>query len=110
MHLGRIDAENAVQRAPDIERGGVDLLGLYAWLGELSDRFWSLVAQCSDQDFELAVAIQHLRLVDIVEFQNARTACTASIGVRYLRYEVRAQRRRWLNPRRRASATQATSI
>lgn len=43
MDLGQIDAENAVQRAPDIERGGVDLLGLYAWLGELSDRFCSLL-------------------------------------------------------------------
>jgi hypothetical protein len=70
MDLSQIDAEHAVQCGPDIEGRCVDLLGLYTWLGQLSDRFCPFVAQRRDQDFELAVAVQHLRLVDIVEFQR----------------------------------------
>jgi hypothetical protein len=35
-----------------------------------SDRFFTFIAQCRDQDFELAIAVQHLHLVDVVEFQR----------------------------------------
>ena len=33
MDLSQIDAEDAVQRGPDIEGGCGDLFGLDAWLG-----------------------------------------------------------------------------
>jgi hypothetical protein len=33
MDLSQIDAEQAIQRGPDIEGGRVDLFGLDAWLG-----------------------------------------------------------------------------
>jgi len=70
MDLSQINAKHAVQRGPDIEGGCVDLFGLDAWLGQLSDRFGALIVQCRNQHLELAVAVQHLGLIDIVEFQR----------------------------------------
>src|SRR4051794_20031090 len=70
MDLSQIDAKHAIQRGPDIEGGCVDLLGLDAWLGWLSDWSCSFGVQCTDQDFELAITVEHLCLISVVELQR----------------------------------------
>src|SRR5207248_10963960 len=70
MDLSQIDAEHDVKGGPNIKGGRVDLFGLDARPGQPSDRFCASIVQSREQDLELAVTVQHLCLVDVVEFQR----------------------------------------
>src|SRR5438045_8463481 len=90
MDLSQIDAEHAVKGGPNIKGGRVDLFGLDARLGQPSDRFCASIVQSREQDLELAVTVQHLCLVDVVEFQ--RLGQRADMFVPVVAHPCRADR------------------
>ena len=72
VYLGQIDAENAKKSSAYIERGRVYLFSLCAYPGQSAEVVILIGCQCIQHCFEIAIALQHLCLIKIVEVQRLR--------------------------------------
>jgi hypothetical protein len=70
VYLGQIDAENAKKSSAYIERGRVYLFSLCAHPGQSAEVVILIGCQCIQHCFEIAIALQHLCLIKIVEVQR----------------------------------------
>ena len=70
MDLGQVNAEDTVQRCPDIERRGADLLGFGAWARQLTWVMCSICSQCRQRRLKATITFQHLALIEVIKLQR----------------------------------------